>query len=132
MAEILIDKPNTHIIFFYKNLKGNTFCYDECPIECHTTSYSVETNLGSSINLRNSLYDGESLVNIYYEKFECTAIKQVAKITPENLFGNIGGIFGLLIGGSIMSLGEIIEFFFYMIYIMFEHGYSKIKKILRT
>ena len=107
-------------------------CYDECPIQCHTTSYSVETNLGSSINLSNSLYPGESLVNIYYEKFEYTAIKQVAEITPENLFGNIGGIFGILIGASIMSIGEIIEFFFYMIYIIYKNGLTRNNRKLKT
>ena len=107
-------------------------CVDECPIECHTVSYSVRTNLGSSINLSNTLWPGESLVNIYYEKFEYTAVKQVAEITPENLFGNIGGIFGLLIGGSVISAAEIIEFFIYMIFIILEHGYTRNKRKSRT
>ena len=56
----------------------------------------------------------------------------MAKITPENLFGNIGGIFGILIGASIMSIGEIIEFFYYMIYIILKHGFMRNNRKLRT
>lgn len=65
-------------------------------------------------------------VNIFYEKFDYTLVKQVAKITPGNLFGNIGGIFGLLIGGSIISIAEIIELIYFIIYNNFFKCYFRL------
>ena len=73
----------------------------------------------------------ESQVNIYYEKFEYTSISQVAKISPVNLFGNIGGIIGLLLGASIISIIDSIEQLFIILYMAVQHFYFlKIRSII--
>ena len=87
--------------------------------------YTIQTSIG---DLRDPIQDTNYLsVNIYYETFDFTLIQQVPKILPANLFGNIGGMLGLLIGGSIMSIFEIIEFVYLMAFMICQQGCQKTK-----
>ena len=46
-------------------------------------------------------------------------------ITPFSLFGNIGGVFGLLLGASVMSFFEIFELGFILVHGAFEYYLAK-------
>lgn len=102
----------------YLKLGESRVCASECPIECNSVLYTIQSRysvLG---------YNGFKL-NVYFEDFEYTIIQQVPKITPFNLFGNIGGVFGLLLGASVMSFVEIFELGFVVVHGSFEHYLAK-------
>ena len=86
------------------------YCEDICPVECKHVSYSV-TPFYKLINSRSI-----AAVNIYYDEFAFTEIKELPKITFDNLLANIGGVFGLFVGASWMSMVEIIEFVLNILY----------------
>ena len=64
---------------------------------------------------------GYTRVNVFYDSFEVTRISEVAKVTPDMLFGSIGGIMGLMTGISVMSVVEIFELISWLIYIIIIH-----------
>ena len=86
------------------------YCEDICPVECKHVSYSV-TPFYKLINSRSI-----AAVNIYYDEFAFTEITELPKITFDNLLANIGGVFGLFVGASWMSMVEIIEFVLNILY----------------
>jgi len=108
-------------------LGADKVCEQMCPIECNSISYSVQSHvtlLTGDVN--ESIGTGCTEVNIYYEKFESTIITQVSKLTHEDLFGNIGGIIGGVLGASVISLVEVFEMVFWLIFIVLEHVFSAI------
>jgi len=56
-------------------------------------------------------------INVYYEDLKYTLISQQPKIELFGLISNLGGILGLFIGFSFISLLEIIETIAELIYI---------------
>ncbi len=59
-------------------------------------------------------------LRIYYESLKYISIRQIPKTKPFDLISNIGGIFGLFIGVSFVSLFEISELIIEGIFIFFE------------
>ncbi|XP_049825892.1 sodium channel protein Nach-like [Aethina tumida] len=53
----------------------------------------------------------ETVLNVYFNDVACTQYKRSIYITWDSLLASIGGIFGLCMGGSIISLIEIVYFF---------------------
>ena len=51
-----------------------------------------------------------ALVTVFMDKPYCVKIKQEVKFTTISLIGNIGGILGLCLGGSFVSLVEVLWF----------------------
>ena len=47
--------------------------------------------------------------SVYYKKFYYTRISQIPKQQLVDLFSNFGELFGLFIGMSLLSFGELIE-----------------------
>jgi tetrahydromethanopterin S-methyltransferase subunit F len=60
------------------------------------------------------------LINVYYEDLKYTLISQQPKIELFGLISNLGGILGLFIGFSFISLLEIIEALAELVYIYFD------------
>jgi hypothetical protein len=58
--------------------------------------------------------------NIYYDDLKYVNISHSAKLDAINLMSNIGGILGVCIGISFLSLFEIVEFVFEAFWITFE------------
>jgi hypothetical protein len=58
-------------------------------------------------------------LNVFYETFYYTAVSQFPKVTWQSLLGNVGGLFGLFLGASFLSFGEIFEFSFCVVKILF-------------
>jgi len=79
-------------------------CKEYCPLECDSVSYSV--NVESYLNEMN-----KTEVYLYYESLIYTSISEIPKTKPFDLISNIGGILGLFVGFSFMSLFEIGELF---------------------
>jgi len=92
----------------------NKLCEKKCPIECNTVYYSiVPYYFRTSADHYES---GYTEVNIYYESFYYTVIKQLPKTTVNTLYGVIGGLFGLFCGASFLTLVEILEVIYELIY----------------
>ncbi len=103
----------------------------ECPLECDSSSFSffdsfadypspayaeiivksdslkrIFTNANYTILKRSVLS-----FSVYYSELKYTRMKQIPKMVLVDLISAIGGTLGLFIGGSIMSLIELLEAF---------------------
>ena len=125
---------------FNKNFKQTEKCSHLCPLECDQYSYEIfhtphkVTGTGK-VNEFNDLdyvysflpdfqtYENVSksyfLINAYYEDSKYILISQQPKIELFDLVSNLGGILGLFIGFSFISLLEIIEVLAELIYVYF-------------
>ena len=54
--------------------------------------------------------DDEIRLSIYNLRLETTRIEEVAAVTFEQMVGNAGGLLGLWLGASMLTLLEICEF----------------------
>jgi len=95
------------------DLIKDDLCFNYCPLECD--SFTYETLL--YVELRN-----EQVFRfiIYFEDFKYTLINQQPKIELFDLISNLGGILGLFIGFSFISLLEMIETLAELAYIYLE------------
>jgi len=112
-----------------------------CPLECDSFEYdiglyqqSILTSGKISKFYNDSIHTGftndfktyENVsktffsINVYYEDLKYTLISQQPKIELFGLISNLGGILGLFIGFSFISLLEIIETIAELIYIYFD------------
>jgi len=67
-------------------------------------------------DLKKSVY----MVSIYFEDLKYTLISQQAKTNLMDLVSSIGGSLGLFMGASFLSLIDIIQIIFEVIYIQFD------------
>jgi len=90
-------------------------CTKSCPPECDFINYKTYVSYLGPINadwqkrfpgvLNEHLYQ----VGVYYEKLEYTLINQLEKMSTFDFASSVGGILGLFIGFSFITLVEIIE-----------------------
>ena len=84
-----------------------------------------------------NISDYYTKVNVYYDKFERTVIKQVPRISPQDLFANIAGVTGLMVGASLLSFVELLEIIPVLLYIFIsetlssQFGGKKLKRYQR-
>lgn len=119
--------------FDYFNENNNEFCSKYCPYECDSFNYDITqrtlpifaygniTKTNSFTNNNNGLfkfpefntYENVSKtfysINVYYSDLKYLLIKQQPKIELFGLISNIGGILGLFLSFSFISLLEIFE-----------------------
>jgi len=110
---------NDKLKFFRESVLDK--CKDYCPLECESVSYTVNLN---TLTNRN-----ETEIYIYYQSLKYTLISQLEKEKVFDLISNIGGIFGLFIGMSFVSLFEIGELFIEGFFILFIKKKNKIETI---
>ena len=114
-----------------------------CPEECTTTQFQITLsqnsypsnnefkNLKSNSNLMSKFGNASSvnlddlkksvyMVSIYFEDLKYTMISQQAKTNVMDLVSSIGGSLGLFMGASFLSLIDIIQIIFEVIYIQFD------------
>ena len=126
---------------FNKIFKQTEMCSQLCPLECDQYSYEIfhtpskiigtgqinkfKENDFTYISLPQfKTYENVSKtyysINAYYEDSKYTLISQQPRIELFGLISNLGGILGLFIGFSFISLLEIIELLAEFIYIYLE------------
>ncbi len=105
--------------------KDDTFssCFDTCLEPCHTERLNIRTRtldfdpvllsfkpqfLGN-LSLE-SFMSKRAIIEIAYEKMEYTEIRQFFAMTEVGLVSNMGGIMGLLLGGSMLTLIHFVVF----------------------
>ena len=122
-------------VFDYFTKKGfNELCSNDCPVECHSTQYSLSTssllypsrayahNMLKDSNIISRFDDNIKLdyellkesilsVNIYFDALESTNIEENVQTEFVDLIAGIGGTLGLFLGVSALSLFEFVEIF---------------------
>jgi hypothetical protein len=117
-------------------------CNSKCPAACSYIEYSTRA---SSVSYPNEYYklllmnhsriiasnisyanlDKSFLkVNIFYETMSFTQTTENAALTFETFISNIGGIFGLFIGISLLSFLEIIDLFVFILLALYNYRKS--------
>jgi hypothetical protein len=87
---------------FYKK-EIMRICADYCPPECDLITYYISVD-SYSYTEKNSSY-----IVVYYRSLRFLSISQQAKSTLVDFISNVGGILGVFIGISFLSIVEIIE-----------------------
>lgn len=111
-------------------------CYTkDCPVECDSISYETKISVadyptdwyvetmnksaqrhmysvyGTKANFTGPTYElvkkTTSMINIFYDSVTYTSVTESQSISFDVLLGNIGGIFGLFTGASILSFVEL-------------------------
>lgn len=134
------------------DLDVDEYCGLYCPLECETIKYDIQltftqfptkyyTEQLASNDKIKALYPEnynvtqEDLkqtllsVSIFYDDLGFTQITEDPKMLPVDLVSNMGGILGLFIGISFLSLGEIFEVFFEIIFILFDKYTKRIQDL---
>jgi len=101
-------------------LGADTICEKQCPRQCEVVSYS------HTFSNYYVPYINYTRINIFFQEFYFTSITEEPKTTSSSLIGNIGGLFGFFLGGSLMSLFEIFQMPFSLLSIIFKHKKKKI------
>lgn len=102
-------------IFFYKNSLAEK-CAKYCPLECDSISYSVTAN---SYTSKQRSGKNDVIVYVFFRSLKYTLISQQPKMQEFDLISNIGGIFGLFIGLSFVTLFEIAEILLQILFTFF-------------
>jgi hypothetical protein len=108
-------------------------CFDYCPLECDSNvltisqySSSLPRN-GNTTDIFRYYYELKTFeevskgyfgINIFYEQLGYTLISESESLTVYDLVSNIGGILGLFLGISFLSIIEIVEILIQIIYIL--------------
>jgi hypothetical protein len=146
-GNISLDCPRkAYAKFFEENL--NDLCLDDCPTECDSIEFSIDVmtskfpsqayafELMNNSRIKSNYPPGynitlddlrESMVqfSVYYTDFDYTKISQISKEHIVDLVSNFGGLFGLFIGMSFLSFGELIELLFEVLIILCEKNKVK-------
>lgn len=122
-------------------LKNTDNC-PECPMECQSVDYHLtisksryptsyytdyiryQTELvnrfpSTTVVTDNHIQKNIVLLNVFYDDLATSFIREIPKVTPDELFGTIGGNLGLFIGMSLLSFVEILEIFIEFLLIYF-------------
>ena len=97
----------------------------DCRPSCNTQSYQVNVISSKRLSGENSFNSTVSSIHIYFKDFFAVKYRKDVYMSWDAFFAAFGGIFGLCLGGSIISL---IEVFYYFIIKIFSLIYCK-KKI---
>lgn len=81
-------------------------CSDQCPLECDSTTYAVDKNVIAYDNRITNLLD----MNFYYVDQKYTEITQSEKTTEAGMISNNGGILGLFLEISFISIYRLLSF----------------------
>ena len=131
--------PNECEQIFYETKISNA----KYPTKWYTSILKNSTRFRYRIlyQLINSYDDNESvtfldlqqtilMVNVFYDNMNYNLIEEHSEISIETLLAFIGGNLGLFLGISVLSLIEILEIIFYIIYFLtIKNGIFKIKNI---
>ena len=90
-----------------------------CPRECHQIHYKTSW---TSFESPNELNDGMMMIflNITNLYLETTTITEMPKMTIVELLSNIGGLLGLWIGASFLTILEVVEWIANVVYSLFK------------
>ena len=109
-----------------KYLKTADHC-NECPFECDSVDYQIRTSRSrypttyytnylryqtdlvsrfpvTTVVTDNHIQKNIVLLNVFYDDLATKYVKEIPEVSPDALFGTIGGNLGLFLGFSCLSL----------------------------
>jgi hypothetical protein len=98
----------------YDGTKINEKCKEYCPLECNSKTYTA-----SFIKDKNNNNRSSSRIYIFYKELKYTKYSEIAKTEPFDFVSSIGGILGLFIGCSFVTLFELAELIIEICFIIF-------------
>lgn len=125
-------------------------CFPQCPLECKSLTYTATTSHGDyptealskkylqyqqiqklylNKTFSSSLSSNLVSLSVFYEKLAYTTIEESPNLDLVTLLSNLGGIAGLFLGISALSLVELFEILFEMVYVFcnFQNDFSSSK-----
>lgn len=122
-------------------------CYYDCPGECRTTLFTTSLARSDfpSLYYAQLLVDKNKLdpnptrnfttfdqikksvlaVNIYFEDISLVVLQEEPKLKVEQFASSIGGLVGLCIGASFLSIAELAELIFHIVFLVFQNIVSR-------
>ncbi len=108
-------------------------CINDCPVQCEIEEFDVRSipmafdDIAVSRLLGGNLTDVElqgfmathSVVHVAFNSFRYTEITQYFPLTLGTLMSNVGGLFGLLLGGSVLTLVHALMFLLHLMYMRY-------------
>ncbi|CAF0767718.1 unnamed protein product [Brachionus calyciflorus] len=144
-SEIRCTESNIENYFTDSNIINNV-CLKQCPLECNGMKFSKFYSFNEFINEQNNedlndffnftgtnrrqMKKDFASLNIYYETLNYEEITEKESIEFVDLLSNIGGIAGLFLGISFLSLVEIIEIGFQITNLLIQPKANQVKDIL--
>lgn len=126
--ESIFDKQACNFTSKCANETFNTFfeasyiektCMPICPLECEEMIFKKVVSI-QTVDYEKEEFKDLAFVNVYYENIGYTEIEETPTTTIVSLISNIGGIAGLFLGVSFLSLVELVEILFQVFYILIE------------
>ncbi|CAF0745052.1 unnamed protein product [Brachionus calyciflorus] len=140
--EIIYDKCYMPFISTYGESKASQNCFEKCPDECESVKYNLQISqadfptefyadflMNYDATLKNSSRNFSSYknvkkstlaVNVYFDDIGYTLVEEKPSKTLEQLVADIGGLLGLCIGISFLSVAEIFDSILKIILLLFE------------
>jgi hypothetical protein len=89
-------------------------CKEYCPLECDSITYP-----SSIMKDKSTLSSSSSRIYIYYQELKYIRYSEIPKTETFSFISEIGGILGLFIGCSFVSLFELAELLIEISFILF-------------
>ena len=106
-----LNDPNEKKKYFAnKTLELEGEC--DCPEECDSITYSDTVR-------KDTYHDGYTALYVYFADMSYIEVSQFPKMSLNILISSIGGALGFSIGLSLLSLVELLEYFIYIICVLF-------------
>lgn len=92
-------------------------CLDKCPRKCERTVYQamvqqvLPLRMNKSVHSTDTYYIGIELEHSALRDGGIITMTEVTKYTFTDLVNNIGGTLGVFIGGTMMTIAQVILFF---------------------
>ena len=104
---------NTISNFAMTTIAETFFVNKTCEDETDQTTCSYAPDLNTTVaNLYNDLVD----IQIYFQTLTVEDVSEVPRYTILSLFCDMGGAMGLILGSTVLTIAELGEFLFFLIY----------------
>ncbi|XP_045524639.1 uncharacterized protein LOC123714442 [Pieris brassicae] len=97
----------------------------ECYQTCDYVQYETKTDYTKPMTSRKKENSSFSRVTVHFAGSICVKYIRKVRYTWDQMLANLGGIFGLCLGGSIISLIELVWFIFDLIATVFHYLRTK-------
>ncbi|XP_050440596.1 sodium channel protein Nach-like isoform X2 [Adelges cooleyi] len=104
-------------------------CLPECSEVIYTMTSSIARQPTHNYTISPEIPNNYSVLRIVFQDISCIKYRREAMVTWDTLVASIGGIFGLCLGGSVLSIVELIYYFTIRLYKKIHETNKRQKKI---
>ncbi|XP_059047365.1 uncharacterized protein LOC131842815 [Achroia grisella] len=106
-----------------KNVIGGSECYQRCDF----IQYDTDVKYVRQERKFNDVDGNHSRISVHFSDNTCLKYRREVLYTWDQMLANLGGIFGLCLGGSIISIIELVWFLFDILYATLTYRRNKTK-----